>query len=332
MNPPVAVIGAGAWGTALALVLARKGIAVKLFEYFPDYAVELQQTRENHKFLPGVKIPENIMITNDLKEAILPESIVVLVVPSQALRSVMKKISHANLAPKAIISAAKGVEENSLARMSEIIEEEFEGHCDIGVLSGPSHAEEVARQLPCTVVAASHHEAVSKEVQNLFTDDYFRVYTSSDVVGVELGGSLKNVIALAAGVLDGLQLGDNAKAALLTRGLAEITRLGVACGAKPETFAGLSGMGDLVVTCTSRHSRNRRVGEELGRGRKLQEILDEMEMVAEGVKTTRSAYALGKRFQVELPIINEVYQILFEDKSPESAVRLLMQRPNKSEI
>lgn len=332
MDHPVSIIGAGAWGTALALILANKNIPVKLWEYFPDYAKELQNSRVNHKFLPGITIPDNVMITNKLKEAAQDCPIITLAVPSQSLRSVTRQLGQLEILPKIIITASKGIEKTSLARMSEIITEQFSEKADIGVLSGPSHAEEVARQLPCTVVAASNREIAAKEIQRLFTNDRFRVYTSTDMAGVELGGALKNVIALAAGVVDGLGLGDNAKAALMTRGLVEIARLGTACGALPETFAGLSGMGDLIVTCTSTHSRNRRVGEEIGRGRSLEEILDNMEMVAEGVETTKSAQALGERYQVELPIINQVYQLLFENKSPLEAVNLLMQRPYKSEV
>lgn len=331
MSKSVAVIGAGAWGTALALVLAKNNSAVNLWEYFPDYAQELATSRENRKFLPGIPIPDQVMITNDLATAIKGCDIVVLVVPSQSLRSVVEKIKATEQLPRIMVTASKGVEKNSLARMSEIIANEFSGRVELGVLSGPSHAEEVARQLPCTVVAAAKQKVIAEEIQDVFTNEHFRVYTSTDLVGVELGGALKNVIALAAGVVDGLRLGDNAKAALLTRGLAEVSRLGVAAGARAETFAGLSGMGDLVVTCTSQHSRNRRVGELLGQGQQLEDILINMEMVAEGVETTRSAYQLGKRFKVELPIINEMYQILFEKKSAKSAVQLLMQRPNKAE-
>lgn len=331
MSEPIAVIGAGAWGTALAMILAGQGRTVNLWEYFPDYARELQTHRENYKFLPGITIPNQITITNDLGACVQDAAIIVLVVPSQALRGVVQKLAQLAVTPRILVSASKGIENNSLDRMSQIIQDAFDSRCSVVALSGPSHAEEVARGLPCTVVAASADEPAAEEIQILFTNDHFRVYTTSDIVGVELGGSLKNVIALAAGILDGLSLGDNAKAALLTRGLAEIARLGQACGAARETFAGLSGMGDLVVTCTSQHSRNRRVGEEIGRGRRLDDILTDMEMVAEGVQTTRSALALGQRMDVELPIIEQVHEVLFANKSAKDAVRVLMQRPFKPE-
>ncbi len=331
MNEPIAVIGAGAWGTALAMVLAQQGRLVNLWEYFPAYAHELQIGRENYKFLPGITIPDQITITPDLAKAVHGADIIVLVVPSQALRSVVQQLAQMEIAPRIVVTASKGIEKNTLDRMSQIVQAYFDNRCHVVALSGPSHAEEVARRLPCTVVAASSDEQAAEEIQILFTNDHFRVYTTSDIIGVELGGSLKNIIALAAGIIDGLSLGDNAKAALLTRGLAEMARLGQACGAAPETFAGLSGMGDLVVTCTSQHSRNRRVGEEIGRGRQLDDILKDMEMVAEGVETTQSAYALGQRMSVELPIIEQVHQVLFDHKPAKDAVRILMQRPHKPE-
>jgi glycerol-3-phosphate dehydrogenase (NAD(P)+) len=332
MNKPIAVIGAGAWGTSLAMVLAQNGYAVRLWEYFPEYALHLQTTRDNTKFLPGVKIPESIVITSDLGQAAADCDDLILVCPSQALRSVVRRLKEQSCRPDRVVSASKGIEKNSLARMSEIIREEFGSGPQVCALSGPSHAEEVSRGLPCSIVAASPAAEAGAHVQKLFSTDRLRVYTSPDIIGVELGGSLKNVIALAAGVVDGLGLGDNTKAALLTRGLAEICRLGKAMGANPETFAGLSGMGDLVVTCTSRHSRNRRVGEELGRGRTLAEILSNMEMVAEGVDTSRSAKQLAERMGVDMPITFQVNRILFEGVSAAEALVALMQRPPKPEV
>ncbi|MCD4813340.1 NAD(P)H-dependent glycerol-3-phosphate dehydrogenase [bacterium] len=328
----ISVIGAGAWGTALAIILAQNNHAVRLWEFFPDYAAILNDRRENPKFLPGIKIPETIRITSDLEKAVQDSRIVVMAVPSQVLRTVIRKIAGYGMPLDTIITASKGIEQTTLMRMSEVVKQEC-GLCrECCVLSGPSHAEEVSRQIPTSVVAAAKDVATGTFIQTLFSTEHFRVYSSQDVVGVELGGALKNVIAIAAGIVDGLGLGDNTKAALMTRGLAEMGRLGRALQAKPETFAGLSGMGDLVVTCTSQHSRNRRVGEELGRGRTLEEILNSMEMVAEGVETTKSAKRLADQKNVEMPIITEVYKILFEVKSPRIAVKDLMQRPRKTEM
>jgi len=331
MNSPIAVVGAGAWGTALALILEQKGLTIRLWEYFPEYAEVLAMTRENPKFLPGVRIPVSIQITSDIKTAVAGCQTIILAVPSQVLRSVTKQLVNSQVQPAIVVSAAKGIERGSLCRMSEIIAQEFGNGPDVCVLSGPSHAEEVSRRIPTSVVAASQNPETVRVVQELFMTEYFRVYSSSDVAGVELGGALKNVIAIAAGVVDGLGLGDNTKAALITRGLAEMSRLGRAFQAEPETFAGLSGIGDLVVTCTSKHSRNRRVGEELGRGRKLPDILASMEMVVEGVETTRSAERLAESKNVEMPITVQMSRILFAGLSPREAVKALMQRPRKAE-
>ncbi|MCK5242305.1 NAD(P)H-dependent glycerol-3-phosphate dehydrogenase [bacterium] len=328
---PIAVIGAGAWGTALAVLLAQKGHAIRLWEYNAEYAKVLETTRQNPKFLPGLSIPEQISITSVLDQAVADCSTLVMVVPSQVFRSVIKQIVACQAKPKILISASKGIECDTLCRMSEIVVQEFLPASDFCVLSGPSHAEEVSRGIPTSVVAASASRDTAGIVQELFMTESFRVYSSTDVAGVELGGSLKNIIAIAAGVVDGLGLGDNTKAALITRGLAEMSRLGIALQAQAETFAGLSGMGDLVVTCTSRHSRNRRVGEELGRGRKIDEILNEMEMVAEGVETTRSAKKLADAKQVEMPITTQMSRILFERLDPHIAVKALMQRSRKAE-
>jgi len=332
MDRSVAVIGAGAWGTTLSLILSRKGCPVHLWEYFPDYARRLAESRENPKFLPGVRIPENVSISSDIEETAADCQDIVLAVPSQKLRAVAKRLAGAGVKPRHVITASKGIERGSLARMSEVVRQEFGPSPEVCVLSGPSHAEEVSRGMPCSLVAASENKQTALAVQELFSTESLRVYTSPDVVGVELGGALKNVIALAVGIVDGLGLGDNSKAALMTRGLTEIGRLGKALGANSETFAGLSGIGDLIVTCTSQHSRNRRVGEEIGRGRRLDEILKEMEMVAEGVETARSAKQLGERIKVELPIIFQVNRILFENIPPWEAVRDLMGRPRRTEM
>lgn len=328
---PIAVMGAGAWGTALARLLARKGHRVRLWEYFPDYAEVLRTRRENPKFLPGVAIPESVEITSDPGLAAAGADLVVMVPPAQRFREVARRLAAAGAKPQWVLSASKGLEHGSLARMSEIIRETFPATVAAGALSGPSHAEEVGRDRPTSVVVAAAESRAAEVFQEAFMTETFRVYTSPDLAGVELGGSLKNIIALAAGVVDGLGLGDNAKAALITRGLAEISRMGAALQAKPETFAGLSGLGDLVVTCTSRFSRNRRVGEELGRGRTLEEVLAGMEMVAEGVETTRSAYQLSRRLGVDLPITEQVYRLLYEGVPPDRAVKELMQRPRKAE-
>lgn len=331
-HSPIAVIGAGAWGTSLAMILTYRGFPVKLWEYFPDYARLLDETRENPKFLPGVRLPESIRITSDLAEAASGCREIVLVTPSQRTRGVARKLAEAGCRPEIVVSASKGIEQTSLARMSEVLAAEFNSVPAICALSGPSHAEEVSRRLPCSIVAASPDREAAHRVQDLFMTDWLRVYTSPDLIGTELGGSLKNVIAIAVGAVDGLKLGDNAKAALITRGLAEMQRLGVALGARPETFAGLSGMGDLIVTCMSQHSRNRRVGEELGRGRTLNDILQNMEMVAEGVDTSRSAKALAEKAGVDMPVTVQVNRILFEGVHPAAAVTALMQRVRKAEL
>jgi glycerol-3-phosphate dehydrogenase (NAD(P)+) len=329
---PIAVVGAGAWGTALARLLANKGRQVRLWENFPDYTEVLRNRRENPKFLPGVVIPASVEITSDPGQAVAGADLVVMVPPAQHFREVAQRLVAAGAKPKWVLSASKGIEHGSLARMSEIIREVFPADVVAGALSGPSHAEEVGRDLPTSVVAAAAESRAAEVFQEAFMTDAFRVYTSPDLAGVELGGALKNIIALAAGMVDGLELGDNAKAALMTRGLAEISRMGAALRARPETFAGLSGLGDLVVTCTSRLSRNRRVGEALGRGRKLEEILSGMEMVAEGVETTRSTYQLAQRLGVDLPITEQMYRLLFSGVPPDRAVKELMQRPRKAEM
>ncbi|HEU4929754.1 MAG TPA: NAD(P)H-dependent glycerol-3-phosphate dehydrogenase [Candidatus Krumholzibacteria bacterium] len=329
-----AVLGAGSWGTTLAIVLAENRHDVSLWEFDAALATDLARTRQNSKFLPGIDIPSSIQVTNDLALALRSAELVVCVVPSHATRQTAKTVKATGaLHPAAlIVCATKGLEEGSLARMSEVLGSELEvAPARIVSLLGPSHAEEVSRRVPTSIVAAGADPAACAAVQEAFVRPYFRVYTNDDVVGVELATSLKNSIAIAAGILDGLGFGDNTKAALVTRGLAEITRLGVAMGAAPETFSGLAGVGDLVVTCLSRHSRNRHLGEAIGRGETLEQALSGMVMVAEGVRTTRAAVELGRRHRVELPIIEMVHRVLFDGHDPRAAVTELMMRPPRAE-
>ena len=330
----IAVLGAGSWGTTLAIILANNSHQVSLWSYRENYTEIIRTTRENPSFLPGVKIPETISATSNLHGAVGDSEMLVAAVPSQYLRNVMSQLGAMSLEHRIVVNVAKGIENGTLMTMSEMLQDVLPGlrANNIATLSGPSHAEEVSQKIPTTVVAASADMQTSKAVQAAFMTPYFRVYASTDVRGVELGGSLKNVIAIAAGVIDGANLGDNTKAALMTRGIAEITRLGVRLGAQERTFSGLSGIGDLMVTCMSRHSRNRHVGVEIGKGRKLDDILSEMVMVAEGVETTRSAKALAKKVGVEVPIVNEVYKMLFEGKNPHDACYDLMTRDPKGEV
>jgi len=331
--PRIGVIGAGSWGTTLANLLAKKGERVTLWAYEADLVQRMNERRENELFLPGITLSTNLSCTNDLSEAVSAKDFVVVVTPSQVMRKVLTN-ALASISPGTLlISASKGIENDSLQLMSEVLDEIFPrgSGIEIAFLSGPSFAREVAKDMPTAVVAASKDAETSREVQHLFSTDMFRVYTNGDIVGVELGGSVKNVMAIAAGVSDGLGFGSNTRAALITRGLAEMTRLGITKGAVPSTFAGLAGMGDLVLTCTGDLSRNRTVGMELGKGRKLDDILSSMKMVAEGVKTTLSTYQLSKKLGVEMPIVDQMYQILYENKDPLEAVSDLMTRELKSE-
>ncbi|NNG26669.1 MAG: NAD(P)H-dependent glycerol-3-phosphate dehydrogenase [Ignavibacteriaceae bacterium] len=329
----ISVLGAGGWGTTLGILLHYNGHNVTLWEYRKSYANKLNKKRENVDLLPGIKIPKEINITTNLEESTTDQHLIVLAVPSQFLRGAVKKIKFQNVKEAILVSVAKGIEKNTLLTMSRMLQDVHPslGDEQIGVLSGPSHAEEVAKMIPTTVTAASTSLDTAKSIQTAFMTSYFRVYSSTDILGVELGGAFKNVIAIGAGIIDGAKFGDNTKAAIMTRGVAEISRLGLAMGARPETFAGLSGMGDLIVTCMSRHSRNRYVGEQIGAGKKLKQVLKSMEMVAEGVETSRSASQLAKKFEVETPITNEVYKILFEDKDPIKATTDLMTRGMKTE-
>jgi len=326
----VLVIGDGGWGTALAILLSKKGRRVRLWSAFPEYVEILRQRRYNPRYLPGIRIPRGVCIVSDEAEATADIDLVIVAVPSKFLRRVLERFKGQIPREVPLLSVTKGIETGTLMRASEVIRDVL-GECRVAVLSGPSHAEEVARNLPATVVVASDDESLSRRFQRELTTSHFRIYTGDDVIGVELGGALKNVIAVAAGIAEGLGLGDNARAALMTRGMVEIARLGVAMGARSETFMGLSGIGDLITTCVSRYGRNRAVGLAIGRGKKLKDILASMKMVAEGVETTKSARALSRRFAVEMPITEEVYRILFKNKSPVKAVSSLMRRAPKAE-
>lgn len=329
----IGVLGAGGWGTTLAILLNTNGHNVTLYEYKPDYAEILRQKRINEIYLPGIIIPDEIEITPNLDEAVHQKHFIVLAIPTQYLRSVIEKIDFNLIKNSILVNVAKGIEISTLKRVSEIIKDVFPEISEeqISTLSGPSHAEEVARKIPTAVVVGSKSIETAKFVQNEFMNPYFRVYATTDIVGVELGGSLKNVIAIGAGICDGAGFGDNTKAAIMTRGIAEISRLGVALGARPETFSGLSGIGDVIVTCMSKYSRNRYVGEQIGKGKKLKEILAEMEMVAEGVPTAKSVYLLSQKTKVDVPICTEVYKVLYEDKDPILATTDLMTRQPKEE-
>ena len=334
MIQQVAVIGAGSWGTALASVLARNGLQVTLWVRDPKLAEEINTTRQNRKYLPDVELSQTITATSDLRQAVSDRRVVLLAVPSHAMRQICRALAN-DLHPEVLLlHAAKGFELETLKRMSEVIREEVPRPIAdrLAVLTGPSHAEEVVRDQPTTVVVASDEEKSMLLAQDLLMTPNFRVYTNPDLVGAEIAGALKNIIALGAGMSDGLGYGDNAKAALLTRGLAEISRLGSKLGARPLTFAGLAGVGDLIVTCTSRHSRNWRAGYMLGQGKRLDDVLEQMGMVVEGVRTTHAAYSLAQREQVEMPITSVLYGILFEGKAPEQGVKELMTRGKTFEL
>jgi glycerol-3-phosphate dehydrogenase (NAD(P)+) len=326
-----AVVGAGSWGTALAVHLSAPGRDVTLWGFEPDLVTEMATRRANPTYLPDVTFPASLAVTNAFPEALAGARFVVLAVPSHALRSVLRAAASSIPPDAIIVSATKGIETDSLARMSEVVRAEVGDSHAVVVLSGPSFAAEVARRCPTALVAASEDEAAVRAVQDEFRTSYFRLYGSDDVIGVELGAALKNIIAIGAGVVESLELGHNAMSALITRGLAEISRLACAMGGKRETLAGLSGLGDLVLTCTGSLSRNRHVGIELGRGRSLSEILASMKMVAEGVNTTTAALALGRRHEVELPIMAEMAEVLAGRKTPRDAVGCLMLRPQRGE-
>lgn len=326
----IGIIGAGSWGTALSLLMHNNGHEVTIWSIIESEVEMLKTKRQHESKLPGVVLPEEIQITGSLKEAMEEKDVLILAVPSPFTRSTSHMMREYLKEGQKIVNVAKGVEDGTLMTLSAIIEEELPG-AEVSVLSGPSHAEEVGKCLPTTCVVGAHTRETAEYLQNLFTSPVFRVYISPDILGIELGGALKNVIALAAGIADGLGYGDNTKAALITRGIMEIARLGVKMGAKTETFCGLSGIGDLIVTCASAHSRNRKAGYLMGKGYTMKEAMDEVKMVVEGVYSAKAAMGLSKKYQVELPIISQVNKVLFENKSAAEAVNELMVRDKKLE-
>ncbi|PES85847.1 NAD(P)H-dependent glycerol-3-phosphate dehydrogenase [Bacillus anthracis] len=329
----ITVIGAGSWGTALSMVLADNGHGVRIWGNKAEQIHEINEKHTNETYLPEIQLPETIKGYVSLEEAMSGIDTVLLVVPTKAIRSVIQQLKNFVKQPITIIHASKGIEPGSFKRISEMIEEEMPKELveSIVVLSGPSHAEEVSLRHPTTLTAASYHLQAAEKTQKLFMNTNFRVYTNRDVLGVELGGALKNIIALGAGISDGLGYGDNAKAALISRGLTEITRLGCEMGANPLTFAGLTGVGDLIVTCTSVHSRNWRAGNLLGKGHNLEEVLENMGMVVEGVRTAEAAYHLAGKLYIEMPITNAIYNVLFNGKNAKEEVDKLMGRTGKGE-
>ncbi len=329
----IAVLGAGGWGTTLAILLGKNGFNVTLWEFNPEYARTLKEYRENFYYLPKIKIPQSITITNELEAAAHGKNLIVIATPTQFIRSSLKELSNFDFKDTILVSVSKGIENKTHFLVSDILSDIFKKvkKKNLLCMSGPSHAEEVSKNIPTAVVCAGEDNTKTKIVQKIFSNDYFRVYRNNDLTGTEVGGALKNVIAIAAGISDGAGFGDNTKAAIMTRGINEIMRLGLKLKAKKETFFGLSGIGDLIVTCASVHSRNRSVGEQIGKGKKLTTILKEMKMVAEGVETTRSAFELSKELNIELPITNQVYKILFKDKDPHRSTELLMKRNLKEE-
>ena len=326
----IGVIGAGSWGTALALLLYKNGHRVTVWSYKEEEARELAETREHKSKLPGVRLPEDMKFTWDIKDAAEGKDVLVMAVPSTAVRTTARQMRPFITEGQIVVDVAKGIEESTLMTLSKQIEEELP-QADVSVLSGPSHAEEVARELPTSVVIGAATRETAEYLQGLFMNEFFRVYTSPDMLGMELGGSLKNVIALAAGIADGLGYGDNAKAALITRGIHEISRLGVKMGGAVESFTGLTGVGDLIVTCASVHSRNRKAGYLIGQGMTMQEAMDEVKMVVEGVYSTKAAVKLGKKYGIDMPIVEQVNAVLFEGKDAAKAVGALMMREGKAE-
>ena len=329
----ISVIGSGGWGIALAILLHENGHNLTIWSFDKKEVEELKETKQNKAKLPNILISNDIEVTNDLKEAVSDKDILVLAVPSKAIRSVSKSLKNIIKDNQIIVNVAKGLEEDTLKTMTDIIEEELkEKNPQVAVLSGPSHAEEVGKGIPTTCVVSAHNKELTLYLQNIFMNPSFRVYTSPDMIGVEIGGALKNVIALAAGIADGLNYGDNTKAALITRGIKEISTLGVAMGGEQSTFYGLTGLGDLIVTCASMHSRNRRAGILLGQGKTLDEAIKEVNMVVEGVYSAKSALMAAKKYNVEIPIIEQVNAVLFEKKNAAEAVNELMIRDKKLEI
>ena len=326
----IGILGAGSWGTALAILLHDNGHDVTVWSIHEEEVETLNTTRRHERKLPGVEIPEGIVFTTDMKETMSDKDVCVLAVPSPFIRSTCQKMKQYVRAGQIIVNVAKGIEENTLYTLTDIIEEELP-YADACVLSGPSHTEEVSRRLPTTCVVSSRTRKTAEYLRSVFVSPVFRVYISPDMLGIELGGALKNVIALAAGTADGLGYGDNTKAALITRGIAEIARLGIKMGGKPETFYGLTGIGDLIVTCASVHSRNRKAGYLMGQGYTMEEAMKEVQMVVEGVYSAKAALELSRKYQVEMPIVEQVNKVLFENKNAEEAVKELMLRDKKIE-
>lgn len=324
------VLGAGSWGTALSVLLSDNGHQVTMWSIDENEVKMLNEKREHETKLPGVKLPDQLQITGDLEDTVQGKDFLVLAVPSPFTRSTAAKMSPYVTEGQIIVDVAKGIEESTLMTLSQQIRQEIP-QADVAVLSGPSHAEEVGRRLPTTCVIGATTRKTAEYLQSMFISKVFRVYTSPDILGIELGGSLKNVIALAAGIADGLGYGDNTKAALITRGIAEIARLGVKMGGKIESFTGLTGIGDLIVTCASVHSRNRKAGYLIGQGKSVQEAMDEVKMVVEGVYSAKAAAKLAEKYQVSMPIVEEVNKVLFEGKAPAEAVDDLMMRESRSE-
>lgn len=330
-NEKIGILGAGSWGSTLACLLSNRH-KVRVWEFDKEQCKKIIKHKENKKFLPGIKLPAKILFSNDINEVLYNSHIIIIALPSHTIRSNLKKCSPL-LKDKILISVSKGIENTTLKRVSEILYDETMNK-KIAVLSGPSHAEEVSKNIPTTVVISSYssNKKMLEYLQKIFITENFRVYTNKDIIGVELGGALKNIIAIAAGISDGLGFGSNTKAAIMTRGMTEIRRLGIKMGASPETFAGLTGIGDLIATCISKYSRNRFVGEEMGKGKKLVDILNNMVMIAEGIKTTLSVYNLSKKHKISMPITEEIYNIIYRKKNTEKAVKSLMLREPKPEI
>lgn len=331
MTAKVGVLGGGSWGTALAILLAQKGYDITMWLRDEKQFKEMNELRINQKYLPNIKLPSNLRLTLDLEEVSFKKDMILLSVPTHGVREALNNCKAYINSDQILVNVAKGIENESLLRISEIVEELLPNN-KYAVLSGPSHAEEVAKNMPTTVVSASKNKKVAEYVQDLFITPSFRVYTNPDVIGVELGGSLKNVIALGAGISDGLSCGDNTKAALMTRGIFEMARLGEKMGAKGSTFSGLSGIGDLIVTCTSMHSRNRRAGILIGQGMKTDEAIKEIGMVVEGIKTTKSAFELSKQYNIEMPITEEIYDVLYHNSNVKDSISNLMVRDRKHEM
>lgn len=331
MDNLVSIVGAGSWGTAIAVLLARKGMDVKLWARDKELVETIINTRENTDFLPGTILPDNIQVSTDMEFCCSDSETAIIAVPSHAMRDICGNMKSFIRKEQVIVSLTKGIENDTLLRMSQIIKE-FMPENEVAVVSGPSHAEEVANDIPTAVVASSEKRAVAEYVQDLFITNLFRVYTNPDIIGVELGGALKNIIALGAGIIDGLGLGDNTKAAVMTRGIVEIARLGESLGARRNTFAGLSGIGDLIVTCTSMHSRNRRAGIAIGQGKSVEEVLGSTKMVVEGIRTTKSAYQLAQRQKVEMPITQEIYNLIFNKADIRNSVMNLTTRTRTHEM